>query len=134
MRTGPDPDNDGSPLPIGEEHNPMTDDHDREDPEVTRNVTLSVCAFILGGALAMSGGIAAAIGGSHQNVQAIAGGWGAVWSGVLLASIGGLAAHNHAAILRRNRRHHEVVMAELDGIRAMMAPASSDLDRRRSSR
>lgn len=121
----------------------MEQDHDkREDPDVRSLRERSLYAVGAGVIAAICGG-AAVITAGPANVQAVAGGWGAVWSGVLLASVGGLAARGHATLLQRNRqqheeamaqaeRQHETVMAELEGIR--VALPASDLERHRQTR
>lgn len=88
----------------------MTEDHTREDPDVARLHERSIGAVIAGAFVAICGGVSAVI-GDPANVQAIAGGWGAIWSGVLLASVGGGAAGGHARLMHRKRQNHDELLA-----------------------
>jgi flagellar motor component MotA len=85
--------------------------YEQEDKEVTRSRTLAVCAGIFGGIL-IAGGMVAEFLADMTNTHAIAGGYCAIGVGATIGVIGGVAALNHAVIMRR-QRHLNDLMNEL---------------------
>lgn len=121
----------GSPSNPGRDTQTMTDDNDREDKAITRAFTAAV-VVVLAGLVSIGGGVFSVANADVTNVNAIAGGWGAMWAGFLLASIGGGVAYGHGMNLRREAQHHELEMHALTQLRDMLAPAD-EIEQRRSS-
>jgi hypothetical protein len=82
----------------------MPETHHEEGQEVTQTtIPVSWCAVVVG-LLALAGGLIAVAIADPANIHAIAGGYTAMGTGVIIGFIGFFDMHDHARIMRYQRQ------------------------------